>query len=173
MCSTKMLSVYALQSSLHSQPLQVTPSIQVCLRGIVIEKREMKTEILSQSKSKLEYQHDLASDIIDRKHAHLPSPTTLSTKILHNDLIKNKISSMNESAARRNLFTLLKFDIKGFVNPSSIKRSALTRINVTTYGGVSSLTTKLELEITSFYATQSIIGHRVITPLATLLLHDN
>jgi hypothetical protein len=35
---------------------------------------------------------------------------------------------MNESNARRNLFTLLKFDIKGLLNPSSIKRSALTQV---------------------------------------------
>jgi hypothetical protein len=53
---------------------------------------------------------------------------------------------MNESTARRHLFTLLKFDIQGFINPSSIKCSALTRIDVTTNGVVSSLTTKLELE---------------------------
>jgi hypothetical protein len=108
----------------------------------------MKTEILSQSKSKLRYQHDLLSDIIDRKHAHLSSPSTLSDKNLHDDLIKNNIRSMNESTARRNLFTLLKFDIKGFINPSSIKRSALAIIDVTTNGVVSSLATKLELEDT-------------------------
>jgi hypothetical protein len=53
---------------------------------------------------------------------------------------------MNESTARRNLFTLLKFDIKGFINPSSIKLSALTIINTTTNDVFSSLTTKRELE---------------------------
>jgi hypothetical protein len=106
----------------------------------------MKTEILSQSKSKLRYQHDLASDIIDRKHAHVSSPSTLSEKILRNNLIEKKICSMNESTARRNLFTLFNFDIKGFINPSSIMHSALTRIDVKTNGVVSSTTTKLELE---------------------------
>jgi hypothetical protein len=106
----------------------------------------MKTEILSQSQSKLQYQHDLASDIIDRKNARLSSPSTLSNKILRDDLIENKIRSMNESTVPRNLFTLLKFDIKVLINPSSIKRSALTRIYVTQNGVFYSLTTKLELE---------------------------
>jgi hypothetical protein len=53
---------------------------------------------------------------------------------------------MNESTARRNLFTLLKFDIKGFINPSSVKRSALTWIDISITDVVSSLTTKSELE---------------------------
>jgi hypothetical protein len=53
---------------------------------------------------------------------------------------------MNETTARRNLFTILRFDIKGFINPSSIKHSALSRFDVTTNGVISSLTTKLEPE---------------------------
>jgi hypothetical protein len=53
---------------------------------------------------------------------------------------------MNESTAHGNLFTLLKFDIKCFINHSSIKRSAITRIDMTTNDVVSSLTTKGEIE---------------------------
>jgi hypothetical protein len=53
---------------------------------------------------------------------------------------------MNESTVRCNLFTLLKFDIKGFISPSIIKHSALTPIYITTHDVVSSLTTKGELE---------------------------
>jgi hypothetical protein len=60
--------------TLHSHTLQGTPYVQVCLHGIITPKREMKTVILSQSKSKLRYQHDLVSDIIYRKHAHLSPP---------------------------------------------------------------------------------------------------
>jgi hypothetical protein len=110
------LFFYAVKSSLHTHTIQDTLSVQVCLQGIVTAKREMKIEILYQSKAKLLYQHDLATDIIDIKHAHLCVSPTLSDKILHDDLIKNKIRSMNESIARRNLFTLLKFKIKGFIN---------------------------------------------------------
>jgi hypothetical protein len=58
----------------------------------------------------------------------------------------NKIHSMNESNDRRNLFALLKFDIKGFINSSSIKCSALTRVDITPNEVISSLTTKGELE---------------------------
>jgi hypothetical protein len=89
------LSFYALKLSLHGHKIQSTPSVQVCLRGIVTDKREMKTEIISQSKSKLRYQHDLTSDIIYRKHDHLSFPSRLSDKILRDDLIENKILSMN------------------------------------------------------------------------------
>jgi hypothetical protein len=89
----------------------------------VTAKREMKIELRSQSKAKLQYQHDLATDIIDRKHDHLCASPNLSDKTLHDDLIKNKIRSMNESTARCNLFTILKFDIKGFINPLIIKQN--------------------------------------------------
>jgi hypothetical protein len=111
------LSFYALQSSLHAHTIQSTPSVQVCLRGIITAKSEIKTEIVSQSKFKLRYQHDLPSDIIDRKRVHLSSPSTISDKILRDHLIENKIRSMDESTAYRDLFTPLKFDIKGFINP--------------------------------------------------------
>jgi hypothetical protein len=53
---------------------------------------------------------------------------------------------MNESKARRDLFTLLKFNIKGFINPSSIKKSLLIRVDITSNGVVSYLTTKSEIE---------------------------
>jgi hypothetical protein len=53
---------------------------------------------------------------------------------------------MNESNAHRNLLTLLKFDIKGFINPSSIKRSALTCVDITSNDVVSSLMAKGKIE---------------------------
>jgi hypothetical protein len=66
--------------------------------------------------------------------------------IQQDDLIYNKIRCMNKSKARRNLFTLLKFDIKGFINPYSIKHSALTCVDIKMNDVVSSLTTKAEIE---------------------------
>jgi hypothetical protein len=53
---------------------------------------------------------------------------------------------MNESKARRDLFTLLKFDIKGFINPSSIEIRVFTCVDITSNGVISSLTTNAEIE---------------------------
>jgi hypothetical protein len=53
---------------------------------------------------------------------------------------------MFEATARRNLFTMLKFDIKGFIDHDSIKRNAITRVNVTINVCISPLTTKSEIE---------------------------
>jgi hypothetical protein len=140
------LCFYAVQSSFHVDTVQARTSIKVCLRVIVTAKREMRIELRSQSRAKLAYKHDLATDIIDIKYAHLSGSTTLSDKILRDDLIDNKIHSMNESTARHNIFTLLKFDIKGFINPSSNKRRALTRIDITKNDVVPWLTNTGELE---------------------------
>jgi hypothetical protein len=43
---------------------------------------------------------------------------------------------------------MLKFDIKGCIDPGSIKRNALARIDVTVDGCITPLTTKLKLKIT-------------------------
>jgi hypothetical protein len=140
------LSFYATKSDLPSSVKDPSSSHQICIQGIVTKKRDMKLELIYQSKAKVAYQHDLAADIIDRKHDHLCGSNALSGKIQRDDLIDKKIRSMNESNARHNLFTLLKFDIKRFINPSSIKWSALTRIDITPNDVISSLTTKGKLE---------------------------
>jgi hypothetical protein len=53
---------------------------------------------------------------------------------------------MKEAKAKSNLFIMLQFDIKGFIDPHSIKRNALTRVNVLVYGRMTPLTTKNEIE---------------------------
>jgi hypothetical protein len=53
---------------------------------------------------------------------------------------------MSEANARPNLFTMLIFDIKGFIDPDSIKRNALTRFDVTFDGRITPLTAKNEIE---------------------------
>jgi hypothetical protein len=53
---------------------------------------------------------------------------------------------MSDANARRNLFTMLRFDIKGFINPDSIKINAITRVNVTIDGRITPLTTNNEIE---------------------------
>jgi hypothetical protein len=106
----------------------------------------MKTELIAQNKAKVAYQFDLASYIIDHKHSHLHGSNSLSDKIQREKLIGHKIRGMNESKARCNLSTLLKFDIKGFINPSSIKRTSLNHIYINSNGVVSSLNNKEEIE---------------------------
>jgi hypothetical protein len=36
---------------------------------------------------------------------------------------------MSEAVTRQNLFIMLKFDIEGFIDPYSIKRNALARVD--------------------------------------------
>jgi hypothetical protein len=76
----------------------------------------MTLELLSQSKAEFDIQHNLAADIIDKKYAHLSGSNVLSEKIQWDDLIDNTVCAMNESNAHHNLLSLLKFDIKGFIN---------------------------------------------------------
>jgi hypothetical protein len=102
----------------------------------------MKKELITQNKAKADYQFDLDLDIIDRKHSHINGYNALSDQIQREDLIEHNIRSMNESKARRDLFNLLKFDIKGLINPSNIKKTALTHVDITFNSVISSLTTK-------------------------------
>jgi hypothetical protein len=133
----------------------------------------MRSELISQSKAKVAHQHDLAPYIIERKNAHLRGSNVLSDTIQRYDLIDNKIRSMNESNARRNVFTLLKFDIKDFINPSSIKCSALTRFDITINEVVSSLTTKDDLEDHLLQRNPIAYWDQVLPRSATLLLEEN
>jgi hypothetical protein len=166
------LSFYALQSSLHSQTIQDTLSVQVCLCGIVTSKRVMKIDLLSQSKAKLLYQHDLTTDILDRKHSHIVASPYLSDKILCDDLIENKIRSMNESTARRNLFTL-NLALKALL----IHRASIV---VPSYESTSQQTTSFphlplskSWRITSCYETLRRSGHLVLPHLDTILSDAN
>jgi hypothetical protein len=127
--------------------MTASSSHQICIQGIVTAKHNMKLELISQSKAKVAFQHDLAADIIDRKHAQLCGLNKLSDKLQRDFLIDKNIRSMNESNARYTMLNLLKFDIKGFENPSSISYySVLTRVDITTNDVVSSLTTKEKKE---------------------------
>jgi hypothetical protein len=53
---------------------------------------------------------------------------------------------MAEANSRRNLFTMLRFNTKGFIDPNSINNNALTRVDVTIVGCITPLTTKNEIE---------------------------
>jgi hypothetical protein len=53
---------------------------------------------------------------------------------------------MSEANARCNLFTMLIFDIKCFIYPDSIKRNALTMMDITISGHLTPLSTKNEIE---------------------------
>jgi hypothetical protein len=80
---------------------------------------------------------------------------------------------MNESKAHHDLFTLFKFDIKGFINPSSIKRRALSHVDNAPNGVVSSLTTKSEIEdhllqlntLTYWASVTTPLGHSALQRL--------
>jgi hypothetical protein len=147
-CSSQQqtLSFYATQSALPTYVTLASHSTNQCIHGITTAKRDMKTELIAQNKAKVAYQFDLASDIINRKHSYLRGCNTLSDNIPREDLIEHKIRAMNKTKSRRDLLTLLKFYIKGVINPSRIKRSTLTHVDLTSNGVVSFLTTKSEIE---------------------------
>jgi hypothetical protein len=135
--SSQTLQFYANKSGLLHLDNNIT-FVQTCTFGI---------EITKQAQSKERYQSDLASDIIDRKYSHLSLLTSLSDKLERDDLIERKLKYMLcESNARRNLFTVLRFDIEGFIDPDSVKRSALVRVDVTIDGGITPIKTKIEIE---------------------------
>jgi hypothetical protein len=62
------------------------------------------------------------------------------------DTIDSKIKYMKEAKARSNIFNMLQFDIKGFIDPHSIKRNSLTLVDVMVDGRLTPLTTKAEIE---------------------------
>jgi hypothetical protein len=95
---------------------------------------------------KEQFQHDLATDIIDRHYHHLTPEHSISDKLERDDLIDKKLKKMKEAKARSNLFTMLRFDIKGFINPHSIKRNVLTRVDIMIDDHLTLLTTKVEIE---------------------------
>jgi hypothetical protein len=121
-------------------------SVQTCTFGINNARYRIKQDITKQAQSKERYQADLSSDIIDRKYSHLSHLTSLSDKVERDDLIEWKLKYMYEANARRNLFTMLRFDIKGFIDPDSVKRSAITIVDVTIDVRIAPLTTKIEIE---------------------------
>jgi hypothetical protein len=75
---------------------------------------------------------------------------------------------MNESKACRDLFTLLKFDIKGLINPSTIKRRSLTSGGINMNSVAYSLTKNmLKLKTTCYNAIILLAAHRVPPLLGT------
>jgi hypothetical protein len=126
----------------HTHP----SSVDICFRGIKRARSSIKKEIHRQTHMKEQYQYDLASDIIDRRHRHLSPQHSISDKFEQEDLIDNKLKHMKEAKAKSNLFTILRFDIKGFIDPHSIKHNALTCVDVLIDGRLAPLTTKAEIE---------------------------
>jgi hypothetical protein len=53
---------------------------------------------------------------------------------------------MKEAKAKSNLFTMLRFDVKGFIDPHIIKRNALTCVDVLIDGILTPLTTNADIE---------------------------
>jgi hypothetical protein len=53
---------------------------------------------------------------------------------------------MFDATVRRNLFTMLRFYIKGFIDIDSIKRNALTRVDVSINGHITPIATKNKIK---------------------------
>jgi hypothetical protein len=143
--STHTLEFFATKSCLeinHIHPL----SVDTCIGGMNTARLCIKQEIRRQTHVKEQYQYDLATDIIDRRYHHIAPEHSISDKLERDDLIDNKLKSMKEAKARSNLFTMLCFEIKGFIDPHSIKRNALTRVDVMIDGRLTPLTTRVDIE---------------------------
>jgi hypothetical protein len=141
--STQTLECFATKSCLEINHIR-SIYVDTCIRGIKTARLYIKQEIHRQTHE--QYQYYLATDIIDRRYHHLAPEHSISDKLECDDLIDNKLKYMLEAKARSKLFTMLRFDIKGFIYPHSIKRNALTRDDVMSDGCLTPLTTKVEIE---------------------------
>jgi hypothetical protein len=143
--SLQTLQFYAVKSCLIIHDHNIV-AVDTCILKIKTAWQRIKQEINKQTQAKEQYQLYLASDIIDQKYSHLFPSTSISYRLERDDLTERKLKYMSEATARRNLFAMLKFDIKGFIYPDSIKMNALTRVDVTINICISPLTTKSEVE---------------------------
>jgi hypothetical protein len=93
--------------------------------------------------------------VLNKKLSNKPNPKKNTESILPvissiadiaTFLPRKNLKHMSKANARRNLFTMLIFEIKGFIDADSIKRNALTRVDVTIYGRITPLTGKNEIE---------------------------
>jgi hypothetical protein len=142
--SAETLPFYATKSCLTIYDSRII-TVDTCLLGIKSTRSSINVEIKQQLHAKDQYQYHLASGIIERKYRHLSPDVSLSDKLERDDLIDRKLKHMSEATARINLFTLIKFDIKGFIDPYSIKNNDLTRVDVTINNQTAPLTTKNEI----------------------------
>jgi hypothetical protein len=167
--SSHTLQCYAVKSCLtiHNKNQMY---VETCIRSTKTAISCIKQEISKQIQAKEKYQFDLASDIIECKHIHLFPSTSLSENLKRDDLMDRKLKYISEATTRHNLFTKLKFDIKGFIDPRSIKRNALTRVNVNINGCINPLTPSMRLKITSSNAT---LGHIGLLEVLLLYIHHS
>jgi hypothetical protein len=108
----------------------------------------------------------------------------------HDDLTDNKFKHMKEAEAKSNLFTMIRLNIKGFIDLRSIKRNALTHVDVLVDGRMMLLKTKAEIEDQllarnprAYLASGTTqFGHKALgrslgpnrdSPLADLILNDS
>jgi hypothetical protein len=113
--SVQTLHSYAVKSCLvFHDANRIT--VNICLRGITSARRCTKQEI-TKIHAKEKFQLNLASDIIHLKYRQRSPSTSISDKLEREDLIETKLANVLESTNRRNLFTMLKFEIKSFVDP--------------------------------------------------------
>jgi hypothetical protein len=127
--SSQTLEFFAAKSCLeinHTHP----SSVDICIRGIKTARSSIKKEIQRQSYMKEQYQYNLTSEIIDRRHRHLSPQHSISDKLEREYRIDNKLKHMKEANAKSNLFTMLRFNIKGFIDPHSIKCNTPTHVDV-------------------------------------------
>jgi hypothetical protein len=187
--SSQTIDFFAAKSCLdinHTHP----SSVDICIIGIETARSSIKKEIHRQSHMKEQYKYDLASDIIDRRHRHLSPQHSISDKLEREDLIDNKLKHMKEAKAKSNLFTMLRFDIKGFIDPHRIRHNALTLVDVLIYGPLTPLTIKADIEdhllarnpLAYLASGTTPFGHMVLgrslgptgdSPLADLILNGS
>jgi hypothetical protein len=144
--TSQTLKFYAAKSGIQFLTDTMQHTFARFLEGTKSARSRIKQEIIILSIDKEQYQHGITSTIINRKSPHPANSVYLSDKLQRNDLIDRILKNMDAALARRNLFTMLKFDIKGFIDRDSINRNALARVDITIDGIVTPLTTKDENE---------------------------
>jgi hypothetical protein len=122
--TSQTLKFYAVESGIIISDA-TQRSVASCIDGIKSARCHINQEIFSQMNVKEQYQHNLTSDIIDRKYQQISTSDYLTDEFQCEDFIDRKFKHISEASARRNLFTMLKFNIKGCVDPYSINQNDL------------------------------------------------
>jgi hypothetical protein len=81
------------------------------------------------------------------KYPYLVGMGDLSSTIALEDLIERQIKQMVNTDDKKRMFSILRFDIKGSINPESIVRTSMSRIDITQQdGSIVAETTKEGIE---------------------------
>jgi hypothetical protein len=108
----------------------------------------MKKELICQKGVVSTRHNTLSESKVLKKHPYLVGKDDLSSTLALEDLVERQIKQMVNKEDKNRMFSILRFDIKGSINPESIIRSSMSRIDITQKdGSIVAETTKEGIEL--------------------------